>query len=107
MGYAGFRFVAADGQLHYGWVRLRVTSTPRLTGWAYEYAYEATPNTPIEAGAYDVALRGSVNRRNFPSAGGLLHVTAVFENNTPDPLPLDFWVEVEQGGTVYLSARLG
>ena len=49
--YIGFKF-QADGQTHYGWVRLsidnlsnNVAELPKLI--IQDYAYEATPNTPI------------------------------------------------------------
>ncbi|HLT47308.1 MAG TPA: hypothetical protein VK002_08780, partial [Rubricoccaceae bacterium] len=48
-GYAGFRFVGGDGELHYGWLRLAVTEQADVATVA-AYAYEATPDTPITAG---------------------------------------------------------
>lgn len=45
--YLGLRF-AKNGKIHYGWVRLDVTSA---TQWVIkDYAYNATPNKPILAG---------------------------------------------------------
>ncbi len=46
----GLKFVAADGQLHYGWARFAVgaNSSNRVL---VEYAYESTPNTCIAVGA--------------------------------------------------------
>ena len=52
--YLGVRF-EIDGQLHYGWVRLTVTThrsahAPFLSAKVTAYAYETEPNTPIYAG---------------------------------------------------------
>lgn len=45
--YVGLRLFI-DGKIHYGWARLSVTS---ITSWVIkDYAYNATPNSPILAG---------------------------------------------------------
>jgi hypothetical protein len=49
-GFAGFRFLAGDGQQHYGWVELEVPVGATQV-MIKSYAYEATPNAGIEAGA--------------------------------------------------------
>lgn len=50
----GFKFVASDGLVHFGWARIAVgtTSTQRTL---VDYAYETTPATCIAAGATDGA----------------------------------------------------
>ena len=54
--YIGFEFVES-GQLHYGWVRLRVTTKPGFFNKTYTsthvlgYGYETAPNTAIAAGS--------------------------------------------------------
>ncbi|HLT47751.1 MAG TPA: T9SS type A sorting domain-containing protein [Rubricoccaceae bacterium] len=48
-GFAGFRFVGGDGDLHYGWIRLAVNSGV-TEATLFEYAYESAADTPIEAG---------------------------------------------------------
>jgi len=49
--FLGFRFkIGAD--THYGWARLDITGTDSVESWIIkDYAYEATPDTPIAAGA--------------------------------------------------------
>ena len=48
--YLGLRFLV-NGQTHYGWARLDVTSA---SNWVIkDYAYNATPNLPILAGQKD------------------------------------------------------
>src|SRR5690606_39269788 len=65
-GYAGFRFVAGDGALHYGWLRLSATGNADA-GTAYEYAYEAAPEAPITTGTISaVFLTGDIDRTAFP-----------------------------------------
>lgn len=50
--YVGFRFVAATGSTHYGWMRFAVEGTPE-TGIRrlLAYGYEDVANAPISAGA--------------------------------------------------------
>jgi hypothetical protein len=52
--YVGVRF-SLDGELHYGWIRLTVTTTPQVDGAPLKaeitaYAYETEANTIIYAG---------------------------------------------------------
>ena len=76
--YLGVRFVI-QGQIHYGWARMNVTSTPRgvfgaISGFAYESDAGVsilTGQTGGEAPAKRKArLRGSIDPRN-PRPGGL------------------------------------
>jgi hypothetical protein len=46
--FLGVKFLSG-GNLHYGWIRLNCTVAP-VTYTLKDYAYEATPNTPIIAG---------------------------------------------------------
>jgi hypothetical protein len=62
--YLGFKFLI-KGEAHYGWARMTsrargFSCTPdgTLTG----YAYETEPNKPIEAGATDPALPGTLGQ---------------------------------------------
>src|SRR5690606_13442015 len=104
-GYAGFRFVGGDGELHYGWLRLAVTEQADVATVA-AYAYEATPDTPITAGdRSDALLDGTVNRTDFPAAGGTLAYTFTATNATDAPLPLDLWIDAD--GPAALTRRLG
>src|SRR5690606_32298226 len=97
-GYAGFRFVAGDGELHYGWIRL--ANGPVTVTTVYEYAYEAAPETPIVAGARSAALLdGSVNQTAFPPEGGSLVYTFTAENTTDQPLTLDLWLDARRGNS--------
>src|SRR5579862_487412 len=54
--YIGFEFVES-GQLHYGWIRLRITTKPGYVKKNFTsthvlaYGYETTPNTAIAAGS--------------------------------------------------------
>lgn len=48
-GYVGFRFQAGGGTTHYGWARIAATAdATQLT--IFEYAFQATPDTPLNAG---------------------------------------------------------
>jgi hypothetical protein len=102
-GFAGFRFVAGDGQLHYGWMRLRGEN---VSITVYAYGYESTPNTPVVAGAKTVVAEGSVDQTVFPPEGGRLVYTATFSNRTDEPLSLDLWVEADLDGTNVVTRRL-
>jgi hypothetical protein len=106
--YAGFRFVAGDGQIHYGWARLSV-SRPPFVETLYDYAYEATPEATIVAGDTDsaIALSGSVNQDSFPPEGGTLVFTATVTNTTAAPAPLDLWIEVGRNGVLGGRQLLG
>ncbi|MFG6686636.1 T9SS type A sorting domain-containing protein [Mariniflexile sp. HNIBRBA6329] len=54
--YLGLRFLI-NGQTHYGWARLDVTSN---TQWIIkDYAYNATPNEPIHTGQMVLGLEES------------------------------------------------
>jgi hypothetical protein len=105
-GFVGFRFVGDDGERRYGWLRLFAEGNG---GTLYEYAYEATPDTPIAAGDRSaVLLDGAVNETVFPPEGGMLVYTFTVSNDTDDPLPLDLWVEVgRESGAVRFRRRLG
>ncbi len=57
--YLGIRF-SLNGQTHYGWIRLTVTSNvklnkPTLDATITGYAYETVPNKPILAGTAETA----------------------------------------------------
>jgi hypothetical protein len=106
-GYAGFLFVAGDGQRHYGWLRLSAADNA-INGFAYEVAYESGPNTPILAGARSAALLdGAVNQTSFPPEGGLLVYTYTVENTTDEPLHLHLWVQAEHEGGGTFTRKLG
>ncbi|MEZ5012826.1 MAG: T9SS type A sorting domain-containing protein [Chitinophagales bacterium] len=47
--YLGFQFIAGDGDLHYGWMRLDATVGP-VTITVKDYAYDDVANYGIEAG---------------------------------------------------------
>jgi hypothetical protein len=47
--YLGVKFLI-DGKTHYGWVRLTVNTTGKITGTITAYAYETVPNKKILAG---------------------------------------------------------
>ncbi|RIA09703.1 putative secreted protein (Por secretion system target) [Flavobacteriaceae bacterium MAR_2010_72] len=54
--YLGLRFLI-NGQTHYGWARLNVSSTSQWT--IMDYAYNATPNQPIYSGQRVLDLEAS------------------------------------------------
>ena len=85
--YLGVRF-QLNGQAHYGWIRLTVTTDPKLKGALLSatitgYAYETTPNKPILAGtagtaaaarekpSAEVQLPESIQNQSGPSLGML------------------------------------
>jgi hypothetical protein len=55
--YVGVRFLI-NGQTHYGWVRLTVTTSPDkfVSGTITAYAYEAVANKPIQTGTVEAAI---------------------------------------------------
>ncbi|NNF58980.1 MAG: T9SS type A sorting domain-containing protein, partial [Rhodothermaceae bacterium] len=53
--YLGVQFMAGGGTTHYAWVRLDVApNSASIT--VKDFAFEATPDTPIDAGAMGVAI---------------------------------------------------
>jgi hypothetical protein len=67
--YVGFQFLI-EGQIHYGWVRLRLEVTGRnfqtkvyLTG----YAYESVANKPIVTGKTSGAVEGTSDESAAPT----------------------------------------
>ena len=111
-GFSGFRFVAGDGGLKYGWVRVGVSALARratIRGFAHQVA----PDTPIQAGEVgiqppEIVLDGSVNQTAFPPEGGTLIFTGTVTNTTDEPQPLDLWVVARrQTGKLIGDRRLG
>lgn len=83
--YLGFKF-KINGQFHYGWARLTVTTTPHsaYTATLTGYAYETTPNKGIVAGQESgpAEIGDSINDMNKtkafrPVSLGLLGLGAV------------------------------
>ncbi len=82
--YLGIRF-SLNGQTHYGWIRLTVTSNvklnkPTLNATITGYAYETVPNKPILAGTAETAANKptaalqaprNIQGENGPSLGML------------------------------------
>lgn len=78
--YLGVSF-QRNGQTHYGWIRLTVTTTfdpngPRMTATVTGYAYETVANKPILAGtagtaAAEVGAPREIQSRNGASLGML------------------------------------
>jgi hypothetical protein len=68
--YLGFKF-KIDGQFHYGWARLTVTTTPHsaYTATLTGYAYETTPNKGIVAGQESGPAEVSDNIKGMNSTG--------------------------------------
>ena len=72
--YLGVRFLI-DGQTHYGWVRLTITTSPGAS-WSATitgYAYETVANKPIKAGTAATATAPvqALQRQAGPSLGML------------------------------------
>jgi len=107
-GYAGFRFIAGDGQTHYGWVRLAAEFDGlRMVGTLFEYAYEAAPDTPIVVGDRGVLLDGAVDQTVFPPEGGTLRYTFTARNTSGGSLPLDLWADARRGTGAGQTRLLG
>lgn len=49
--YVGLEWDIGGGDVRYGWARVDVTPDNFGTATLFSFAYESTPNTPIEAGA--------------------------------------------------------
>lgn len=64
-GYIGVRFTATDG-IHYGWIQY-ASDTTGSRGIVYDWAWEATPNTPITAG--DVGVTAVPEPSTYAIAG--------------------------------------
>lgn len=50
-GYIGLQWDIGSGDVRYGWARVDVLPDNSGTATMFSFAYESTPNTPIEAGA--------------------------------------------------------
>ena len=75
--YLGVRFLI-NGQTHYGWVRLTVTTEPR--GFSAEitaYAYETTPNKRILAGLSETSAAGMLPPQEIQKAQPSLGMLAL------------------------------
>ena len=61
----GFRFVAAAGTTHYGWMRFLMGSQPAtgnlVTRTVVDYGYESTAGASILAGAGAVPAPGAIS----------------------------------------------
>ena len=75
--YVGVRFLI-DGETHYGWVRLTVTTLPEkfISATITAYAYETVPNEPIQAGTAATPTAGiqapeNIQNQSAPSLGML------------------------------------
>ena len=76
--YLGVRF-QINGQFHYGWVRLRVTTSkqvrpPTMSAEITEYAYETKANQPINAGqtkTAEIRVPANIQDQSGPSLGML------------------------------------
>lgn len=69
--YLGFSFQDA-GQTYYGWMRVGSPIIGINAGWAYDYAYEAVPNTPILTGEGMVPEPSALSLCALGTAGLLL-----------------------------------
>lgn len=70
--YLGVKFLI-NGQAHYGWVRLTVTTEPRgLSAQITAYAYETVANKKILAGISGKSGADSANVRNGAPSLGML-----------------------------------
>ncbi len=58
--YLGLRFLI-NGETHYGWARLSVTSGCRYRVTLTGYAYETVPDKPIDTGVFETAPEESSN----------------------------------------------
>jgi hypothetical protein len=75
--YVGVRFLI-NGETHYGWVRLTVTTQPNkfISGTITAYAYETVANKPIQAGVAqrptaEIQVLENIRRQARPSLGML------------------------------------
>jgi uncharacterized repeat protein (TIGR01451 family) len=102
--FAGVQ-LSLDGATHFGYLEVEMVQSGQIIFRAY--AFEATPDTPIEAGATDtIVLDGSVNQTTFPPEGGTLVYTFAVSNTGPNPAPLDLSVKARQNGVAVLTRLL-
>ena len=70
IGYLGIRFHTADGW-HYGWVRVRETSSTLGVPVVVDWAYETRTDTPIRAGVIGAGGNSRQFTVNFSGGGNL------------------------------------
>jgi hypothetical protein len=70
-GYLGVRFLI-DGETHYGWVRMTVSTeyTRRMTATITAYAYETVANQPITAGPAEGKAAEAQSPENVQNQAG-------------------------------------
>ena len=88
-GYLGCRFVAGDGQAHYGWVHIAVASLS-TTATVLAYGYETTPEVAINAGDLGAIGISEVGVKAFSATFTPNPVSdrAVIDMNTNDHGPV-------------------
>jgi hypothetical protein len=89
--YIGIEFYD-NQQLYYGWIRAGAPLVGINGGWIYDYAYETSPNTPIEAGAVPepsiwALLAAGAATLFFHRKNRYLCSVAKIANDPPDPVP--------------------
>ena len=100
--YVGLSFTADVGgaeTTHYGWARV-YTSRFHEELHVQEYAYEATPDTPILAGARppEVTCTPESEPVVIPAGGGSFPYDIELLNNSNTDNVSDFWIDVEGPG---------
>jgi len=70
IGYLGIRFHTAEGW-HYGWVRVRETSSTLGVPIVVDWAFETRTDTPIGAGVIGAGGNSRQFTVNFPGSGNL------------------------------------
>ncbi len=85
--YVGVRFLI-NGQTHYGWIRLTVTTDPNrhhpsMSAEITAYAYETVPNKPVKAGTATLAATDVQSAKNTQHVGPSLGMLAAGAEGMP------------------------
>jgi len=80
--YVGFKFIAADGLVHFGWARVAVGAVSQ-DRTLVEYAFESVPNTCISVGATAGAPPVDCGAPSPYDPCGTLHRELVVGENLP------------------------
>ncbi len=85
--YVGLQFTLEEGTTHYGWIRVEIPEAGLLI--VKDYAYNATPDTPIQAGDMGDAV---ANEDDVAGLGGALSRIETYPN--PFAQELQYKLEV-------------
>ena len=98
--YAGVQFQLDGGDMHFGWVNLEITSVGTVV--VKGYAYESTPDTPINAGDMPVAIGPGPD--GMP---GTHNLSAIYPNPFNPQAQFSLEIAEQQNVSIVLYDALG